>query len=106
MTVVRWPIGGRLPAASHRRCGSASFAACAYLAWSLGNDRADFIAEQLAARQIAVARVRGMDGAVPVAANATDLDCNRIRRVEVWLALREAAANALKPISSATPASP
>lgn len=71
-----------------------------YSAWSLSNDRADFIAEQLAARRIAVARVRGMGGAVPVATNDNDLGRNRNRRVEVWLAPRQAALSALNPTSS------
>lgn len=80
-----------------------------YSAWSLSNDRADFIAEQLGARKVPVARVRGMGGAVPVAANDSEIGRNRNRRVEVWLAPKTAPATAggqLNAVSSAAPALP
>jgi len=80
-----------------------------YSAWSLSNDRADFIAEQLGAREVPVARVRGMGGAVPVAANDSDIGRNRNRRVEVWLANRhtqDVVSESISSASSAVPASP
>ena len=80
-----------------------------YSAWSLSNDRADFIAEQLGAHGVAVTRVRGMGGAVPVAANNSEIGRNRNRRVEVWLAPKTAPATAAgqrNAVSSAAPALP
>jgi phosphate transport system substrate-binding protein len=80
-----------------------------YSAWSLSNDRADFIAEVLGVHNVPVARVRGMGGAVPVAANDSEIGRNRNRRVEVWLAekpTQTAAAAQLGSAASVAPALP
>jgi phosphate transport system substrate-binding protein len=58
----------------------------------LSNDRADYIAQQLARAGVAVRRVRGMADASPVANNASDAGRSRNRRVEVWVRPRAASA--------------
>src|SRR3546814_1507421 len=93
----------------HTMCALVTGVQTCALPISLSNDRADFIAEQLGARKVPVARVRGMGGAVPVAANDSEIGRNRNRRVEVWLAPKTTqamAAGPLNAVSSAAPALP
>ncbi len=56
-----------------------------YLAVRLSEERADYIADQLALRGLRVARSRGFGGVLPVAANDSEFGRERNRRVEVWL---------------------
>jgi phosphate transport system substrate-binding protein len=54
-------------------------------ALALSNDRADYIAGLLIERGLRPARVRGLGGAAPVAANDSIAGRLRNRRVEIWL---------------------
>ena len=55
------------------------------MALFISTDRADYIAGLLVQRGVDPARVRGLGGAAPVAANDSEIGRQRNRRVEVWL---------------------
>lgn len=56
-----------------------------YLAVTLANDRADFVAAQLLRHGVDVAAAHGIGGHLPVASNRHDWGRHKNRRVEVWL---------------------
>lgn len=58
------------------------------LAVNMSNDRADYVASELARRGIAVHRSRGFGQALPVADNDNELGRSKNRRVEIWVRAR------------------
>ncbi len=61
------------------------------LALHMSNDRADFVATELARRGIPVHRSRGLGQSLPVADNDSEAGRSKNRRVEIWVRPRSSA---------------